>query len=626
MRRHVIYYIMCSLLLFGCSESDMASYWEDVEKDFQKILGSSIDTVQYWETAVRLHVKVSAGSEDRVKVQAYSVGQANTVIYDVKECVGSQMVTLTLPQGMGNRVGLTAVSRQMKVTKSIILNGSQEQTVDVNLQSSHATTRSAFDPSLYGYSILGGAYYNEIKEEVWGDVMSLVSMESVDASTRNEIVNYELVSNGRFEVTFITGFGSSNEPHTLGYYYHSPNTYSDTKLVDIAEVQRYDYLDGMAKTQYMLNSTYKTFNATLFPNVWYDSNFDLKDDPGDGTKLPNVARRNDDAYNSILVWERMGTQVSRIRGLTFVVDVPVGMHIGFYLRLDEERSMEQFNLITKLGMPDNIFPEKYTGYNFSAQAFNYSYSGKKAHRSWIHEFPEFTFMGMENIFDGGDLDCNDIVFGMTATDMDMVLPDVINPDIDNPDDPTISSLPWTIAYEDMHREADFDFNDAVIYLTPDYENHTCNVKVMACGTEDRMYLHYDGPDGDVVIGEMHALLTGNSENLDKVNTLSGEMTVKGKDIADVPWLSEYTMANDARRFYIEVMRGDCMECTDVLRLPESPGVMPEAILVADYWNWPREGVKITDAYKDFKSWSEEVTQMDYWNWYTYPVEKTYVNH
>lgn len=619
MKRTYLTIVSVIVLFSACSDAEQISFTDTILEDFNEQLEGVIPSTQYWETAVRLTVKVIADANETVEVEAHSIGQAIYTIYDKTDAQGTKTVTLTLPQGMGNNIAVTATSSTRKLAKTIILDGQLTQNLEFNfLGNNTKETRAATNEKLYGNSILGGCYYNDIKREVWNNVMELVSKESVDASTRNEIVNYELVSNGRFEITFITGFGASMDPHVIGYYYHSPNTYGDTKLVDIAEVQVYDYLDGMAKTQYMLNDAYQAHNAYLAPYVWHDSNFDMHDDPGDAKQQPNVERRNDDAYNSILVWQRMGDMISRIRGLTFVVDVPIGMHLGFYLRLDEERSIEQFNHIVKLGMPDNIFPYTFTGYNFSAQAFNFSSTGKKKHRSWIHEFEEFTFLGMENIFNGGDLDCNDIVFGMTATDMDMILPDVTNPTIDATEEIEIRNLPWTIAYEDIFRGSDFDFNDAVIQIAPDYDNNTCKVKAMACGTEAKMYLHYDGPDGDINLGELHELLSGKKDYVGIINTQSGTATTAFKEIATVAWPKEYTIANDAQRFYIEVKRGDCTDCSDIITLPTQPGEMPKAILVAGEWQWPKEEVKITEAYPYFKRWATSVTNTLYWYWHTIP--------
>ena len=78
------------------------------------------------------------------------------------------------------------------------------------------------------------------------------------------------------------------------------------------------------------------------------------------------------------------------------------------------------------------------------------------------------------------------------------------------------------------------------------------------------------------------------------------------------------MAQDARRFYIEVKRGTCTACTDLLTLPCEPGTMPQALLIAGSWHWPMEGKPITDAYKNFKAWSADMTAPSVWGWHTNP--------
>ena len=86
------------------------------------------------------------------------------------------------------------------------------------------------------------------------------------------------------------------------------------------------------------------------------------------------------------------------------------------------------------------------------------------------------------------------------------------------------------------------------------------------------------------------------------------------------------MANDAKRFYIEIQRGTCDDCTDVITLPSAPGEMPEALLVAGNWQWPMEGVHINGAYADFPGWSHDVTRTRFWEWYQVPQYNTYVTY
>ena len=79
------------------------------------------------------------------------------------------------------------------------------------------------------------------------------------------------------------------------------------------------------------------------------------------------------------------------------------------------------------------------------------------------------------------------------------------------------------------------------------------------------------------------------------------------------------MKEDAHRFYIEVQRGTCKDCSDVITLPEEPGKMPEAILIAGEWKWPMEGIHINKVYPSFSNWCKDVTNQNYWDWYAQPL-------
>ena len=184
-------------------------------------------------------------------------------------------------------------------------------------------------------------------------------------------------------------------------------------------------------------------------------------------------------------------------------------------------------------------------------------------------------------------------------------------------------MPWTIAYEDVGRDPDFDFNDAVIKVIPDYENERCCIQVMATGSTQRMYLHYDGPNGDENLGEVHDLM---GSSLTYVNTKAALAGTPFVTIDCVDWPKGYTMANDAKRFYIEIQRGTCNDCTDVITLAMEPGKMPEALLVAGEWQWPMEGVHIFDTYDDFPNWAKDVTRTRFWEWYQNPEDNTFVSY
>ena len=81
-----------------------------------------------------------------------------------------------------------------------------------------------------------------------------------------------------------------------------------------------------------------------------------------------------------------------------------------------------------------------------------------------------------------------------------------------------------------------------------------------------------------------------------------------------------------KRFYIEVQRGTCEDCGELLMLPHEPGIMPQAILVVGSWRWPMEGTHICEAYPYFSYWAMDPTNTTYWNWHTSPQANTYVSY
>jgi hypothetical protein len=331
-------------------------------------------------------------------------------------------------------------------------------------------------------------------------------------------------------------------------------------------------------------------------------------------------RIGDNAYNMQAVFNRYPNDISALRGISFDVDVPIGMHIGFYLRSDERPFPDQWQRLQQMGVkPYTKYAYNFMGTCFSAEALNTD----GLHRSFVMDEGEVIWMGMEDIVEGGDYDCNDVIFGVvTKVDINY-MPDITTPNFFSTT--LYEPFPWTLAFEDVYRGSDFDFNDAVIKLQPDFENELCCVTVEAAGSTSRMFLHYNGPDGDQNLGEIHELL-GQKDKLDLINTTSSMTSTPFVQVDCVPWPRGYTMNNDAKRFYIEVQRGTCTDCTDIISLPTEPGGMPEALLVAGEWKWPQEGVHILTAYPDFNKWAKDVTRTRFWEWYKSPVADSYVSY
>ena len=627
---------MVALAAVSCSTESLSEF-ERTKAEFLTQIDGTVDQMQMWRTAVVLDVNVTADAPAKLWLMS---GAENGTLYDYKEVSGNRTVKMLAPQGMGNTVYIVSLCDRNKEINAIKLTGQTEQSVDIELSSVYnpsyvkpakaapvyapeAAPKATDKASLYGSSIIGGAKYNQFTNDQTYEALELLGnyyIEYMPAKNLGLNCDYELESNGDFDITWFAGNSMSSTAHVLGYYYHSPGTYDDIKYVDISETEIYDYIDGLAKVQYQVNDNAAS-EYGVKANYWYDANFDMGDTFE--SPRPNLAvRRNDDAYNTIDVFKRYGSDISALRGISFTVKVPKGMRVGFYDRVEDVSLPTQYDRLVRLGIKPYTTRDKFKAMNFTAEALNQNLNQKGSYRSCIVPNAYTDWIGMENDYTGGDLDCNDVIFGISA-DLDIHRPDIVVPDIE-PSADYDDKMPWTIAYEDVYRGADFDFNDAVIKILPDYESEKCCVTVMATGSTDKMYLHYDGPDGDIILGEMHELL-GTSVNK-RVNTETANAETPFVMIDCVNWPKEYTIDNDAKRFYIEVQRGTCKDCSDIISLPDSPGQMPQAILVAGEWKWPREGVHINTAYDTFASWSKNVTKMAYWSWYSYINYNMCVNY
>lgn len=652
------------LLTMGMTSCNDETYSEldRVKTGFLERIQGQIDSSHLWRTAVKVKVKIT--SDRPVTVSSQVVVDKRRIVTDYKNLgSGSGEVVLTVPQGMGNAVYIQALNSAKSKTISLSLTGALEQTVTIDLTSSAkapmceekdsplnlgvipyddemkdmetyssadvthpmnpSRAGSTFnpddyathdpDPSLYGKSICGGGYYKDWSLSDWHYICDL-AITSYNLEESGEIVNYELISKGRFSITLLCGYKKITSPRIFGYYYHSPGTYDDLTFVDMFDTHSYDFLDDKGLIQYQING-----NAN-----WYTLNYQIGDMPGDDKEVDKV-RQGDNVFNSIAISRYYRDCISKVRGLTYDIDVPEGMHIGFYMREDDRTEPQQYRHLLDLGLPTTKLHYPFKATNFSVKQFNVG----GTHRSWIHDSNGWYFMGMEDIIEGGDFDDNDMMFGITDPIGIDNLPEIVDPDIDHDKEtgPTnIENLPWTLAFEDIYRNADFDFNDGVIRIDPDYENETACVTVLAAGIDEQVFLHYAAPDGtDMVLGELHELLGRTSDR--PVNTGSSSLEVPGVQVDCVPWPEGFTMANDASRFTLEVIRGNCHgECSDWLTLYDDPGQVPEAILVAGNWQWPKEGVHITNTYFQFNNWAKDATNPAYWEWYHTPKIGTYVSY
>lgn len=634
--KNIVYALLPIGALTACSTETM-SEMDRTRTAFIEKVGGYISPMQWWRTAITLNVDLTTNAPTKLWLLS---DDDKGILFDYKEVASSGSVKLFAPQGQGNTVYIVTVSNHQKHVQPITLSGKTEEEVKLNLttlssatsaDNEQTTPSKAFVPkrvapqaetSLYGSSIKGDATYIQLsstqQEEAIG-LLKRVYKEYTPAKSLGANCDYEVKSNGEFHITWFAGSCLSATPHVLGYYYHSPGTYDDIKYVDLSETEIYDYIDGKAKVQYQVNDE-AAAQYGIEANHWYDANFDMYDTYASDAEPSLASRRGDDAFCTMSVFERYGRNLTVLRGISFKINVPEGMCVGFYDRIESTPMPEQYDRFMRLGIKPYTSRSKFKAMNFSCEQMNMNIEG--SYRSCVFKTNNAIWLGMENSATGGDLDCNDVMF-MVSADLDIHQPTITEPTL-TPFAEYSDIMPWTIAYEDIARDADFDFNDAVIRVRPNPEKEECCVTVTAAGSTQKMFLHYDGPDGDINLGEIHNLLGGKPSA--PINTTTSLTQTPFVDAGCVKWPKSYTMEQDAKRFYIEVQRGTCSDCTDVITLPDEPGQMPSALLVAGEWKWPREGISVTSAYPTFTDWCKDITKLAYWNWYAYPRANSVVKY
>ena len=647
----------CSLFMFSCvQDADNSLFENRYAEEFMTMLGGNIDKSQTWVTGTVVEASVTTSGP--ATVSAYTLGKESRVLYGRKQVNGSGTFRFAIPQNLDTEIAFEAdYGDAEKVWRKMDLSLALEQKVTLNLGRS-AAVRSAMAPSnsvvsppasLCGSSnsSTDGGYaghhfgYTTFPGWSWDNLAKAVP-EAKNPSANGQITNYELISTGPFYLSLLYGYTGTYQSTVLGYYYYKEEgKYNDLVMVDLCDVLLHDYIDGYAKVQYQLNGE----------AIWHDSNFDYRD----GFTAPfttQTQRLNDDSYNSLLVNQKYGgvNGLQGIRGLTFQINVPVGYRLGFYLKT-RSAIQSQIDNLRKLGV-DEKYLKSGKGLCFSGAALNAK--TKYAFRSVIQKYDGYTFMGLDDTPAGGDYDCNDVTFGLTAGNGGS-LPGVLLPgvkDLDNnkyynndgtiteqpkdsyvqnviegrdpfdfgnqqpapdpgtggtqpaPIPPTVFDLPaWTIAYEDMGTVGDFDFNDVVIKVVPNTAGKA-TVYLCATGGTNDAELHYDGPSGDVNFGKVHAKMPS------MTNTRDG-ITKPFVKLGEVDWPESYTMPTHANRFYI-ISSGQKI-CVTL-----QPGAVPKAICVAGDWQWPKENVNLVKAYGTLTKWATNINNAEARDWYNHP--------
>ena len=182
------------------------------------------------------------------------------------------------------------------------------------------------------------------------------------------------------------------------------------------------------------------------------------------------------------------------------------------------------------------------------------------------------------------------------------------------DNMEIQGAAYTMCFEDRPGQADYDLNDVVLRCVRENET-TLTLSVIASGADDNVFIHgtrtkFDGKEVHEIFG-----LTGEDADGHRfINTVIGgtERDVKSATVTVDPSVS---ISQYMKGIYI--VNG--LNPSRHIGIPQSLGEAPCAIIVPDDFNYPKEKMRITNAYPNFLSWARDINVAG--NWYKFEEAK-----
>jgi hypothetical protein len=197
--------------------------------------------------------------------------------------------------------------------------------------------------------------------------------------------------------------------------------------------------------------------------------------------------------------------------------------------------------------------------------------------------------------DGSDLNFCDMVVEIktgTKIQLSAVAPDV---------NPTA----YTLCFEDRPAQADYDMNDVVLMATPKKNNTEVELRLVACGAKDKVYLKIEGSSkfNDKEIHELFGL----QEDEYFVNTQIGGKTKRERDC---PYQTIKLNGKTIMQFLSSIKIYNATT-GQTIGMPKQ-GEAPYGIIVPMRFNYPKEGSDIRKSYPEFINWVRDVTASQDW--------------
>lgn len=244
------------------------------------------------------------------------------------------------------------------------------------------------------------------------------------------------------------------------------------------------------------------------------------------------------------------------------------------------------------------------------------YKWYESHPSWeekdaatnfvTYKWNEHIVVGYED--EGGDCDMNDIIFFVDGAGKPAGRPDIGTP---------VQTQSWILACEDLGGSDDFDFNDVVFKVSHASGQTTATVTPLAAGGVLPATIWCNASSAPQRVGEIHTLFGYSTATM--INTGDGSQ-VNGvvADPVTVTVPADYSITNNMGSFTLIVesgRAGNNSYAVDLTVSAPGKGSEPQMICVPGSWKWPKEQIRISDAYPEFGKWGNNYNNGTWYNSY-----------
>lgn len=177
-------------------------------------------------------------------------------------------------------------------------------------------------------------------------------------------------------------------------------------------------------------------------------------------------------------------------------------------------------------------------------------------------------------------------------------------DIDEEPTPDPEWQSWIFACEDLGGSFDYDFNDLVFAVKKTAIENSTNVNLelipLAAGGTLSAHIYYGTSDK----GEIHKLLTGTEDYTKQILSGQGDPVLLAESV-DL----SISINSVASEISIHVAQKDGNKSSTYTISHEDHNESyktPEILILPEGWDWPNEGVIITDVYSKFANWNNDI--------------------